>query len=448
MLFTKSVINIAMEATAFCFLLLLLIVCLSQKKKSGTMRSLTAMVLAELLCLLCQIGQWCVLRQLEMGHTAALPFGKALFAADFVLVCLLSAFFRTYILAHRENLREEAGLARESHRWELRCLFLWWIAVSAAFVSSIWTDIFYTFSETEYGIPKPLYGLIFAIGLLPAVLNIVTTIKNRKLFGAKDAGFLLAFTLVPSVGVAFDLLSDLCISYLLSAIIIVVIFLGINVKRMQDTLKREAELAKSREEMTNMRVNLMMAQIQPHFLYNTLSVISYLCTEDPKEAEAATNEFADYLKSNLRSINSQKPIPFAEELRHVENYLKIEKRRYADRIRIAYDVRTVDFKIPALALQTMVENAVRYGAEARYEPTTVTVSARKADAAFVVTVRDDGVGFDVSRAPEDDRLHIGIEGTRSRLAAMVGGTLEIESRLGAGTTVTMTIPKEREAETV
>ena len=110
--------------------------------------------------------------------------------------------------------------------------------------------------------------------------------------------------------------------------------------------------------------------------------------------------------------------------------------------------RAVEFKIPALALQTMVENAVRYGAEARYEPTTVTVSTHETDAAFVVTVRDDGVGFDVSHTPEDDRLHIGIEGTRSRLAAMVGGTLEIESRLGAGTTVTMTIPKEREAETV
>ena len=444
---TKSAINIAMETTAACFLALLLVVCLSQKKKDGTMRSLAALVLAEILSLLCQIGQWCVLRQLEIGNTAVLPFGKALFAADFGLVCLLSSLLRTYILAHRENLREEAGLSHESHRRELKCLFWWWIAVSAVFASSIWTGVFYVFDEVEYGIFKPLYGLMFAIGLLPAVLNTITTILNRKLFGLKDTCFLLAFTLAPSVGVAFDLRSDLCISYLLSALIIVVIFLGINLRRTEAALKREAELAKSREDMTNMRVNLMMAQIQPHFLYNTLSTISYLCTEDPKEAEKATNEFADYLKSNLRSINSRRPIPFSEELRHVENYLKIEKRRYTDRIRVAYDVSAVDFMIPALALQTMVENAVRYGAEARYEPTTVTVSARETATAFVVTVRDDGVGFDVSRAPEDDRLHIGIEGTRSRLAAMVGGTLEVESKIGAGTTVTMTIPKESEGET-
>ncbi|MDO4813045.1 MAG: histidine kinase [Eubacteriales bacterium] len=448
MLLTKSVINIAMEATASCFLLLLLVVCLLQKKKDGTMRSLTAVVLTELLCLLCQIGQWSVLRQLTVGNTAVLPFGKTLFAADFALVCLLSAFFRMYILAHRENLREEAGLARESHRRELKCLFLWWITVSAVFASSIWTGIFYTFSETEYGIPKPLYGLIFAIGLLPAVLNIITTIKNRKLFGTKDACFLLAFTLVPSVGVAFDLLSDLCISYLLSALIIVMLFIGINVHHNETVLQREAELAKSHEEMTNMRVKLMMAQIQPHFLYNTLSSIAYLCTEDPKEAENATNEFASYLKSNLKSINSRKPIPFVEELRHVENYLKIEKRRFTDRIKIVYDIETTDFNIPALALQTMVENAVRYGAEARYEPTTITVSTNETDTVFVVTVQDDGVGFDVSHTPEEDRLHIGIEGTRSRLASMVGGTLEIDSKIGIGTTVTMTIPKENGGETV
>ena len=447
MLLTKSVINMAMETTAACFLLMILAACLSQKKKDATMRALAAMVLAEILCLLCQIGQWHVLQQLGIGNTAVLPFGKALFAADFGLVCLLSSLLRTYILAHRENLREEAGFARQSHRRELISLFWWWIAVSAVFASSIRTGIFYVFDETEYGIFKPLYGLMFAVGLLPAVLNTVTTIKNRKLFGKRDTLFLLAFILAPTVGVALDLRSDLCISYLLSALIIVGIFLGINVKRMGAALKREAELARSREEMTNMRVNLMMAQIQPHFLYNTLSTISYLCTEDPKEAETATNEFADYLKANLRSINSRKPIPFAEELRHVENYLKIEKRRYTDRIRVAYDVRAEAFPIPALALQTMVENAVRYGAEARYEPTTVTVATRETERAFVVTVRDDGVGFDVSHTPEDDRLHIGIEGTRSRLASMVGGTLEIESRPGEGTTVTMTIPKESEGET-
>ena len=138
------------------------------------------------------------------------------------------------------------------------------------FAGSIWTGAFYIFDETEYGILKPLYGLMFAIGLLPAVLNTVTTVKNRKLFGTKDTCLLLAFILVPSVGVPFDLRSDLCISYMLSAIIIVVIFLGINMRRMEATLKREAELAKSREEMTNMRVNLMMAQIQPHFLYKPI----------------------------------------------------------------------------------------------------------------------------------------------------------------------------------
>ena len=444
---TKSIINIASEATAAGFLLLLLVACLTQERKDRTMYALIALVSADILILLCQIGQWVILGRIVSGNHELLPVEKALFAADFGLTCLLSVLFHAYILAHRENLREEAGAMREDHRRELHYIFLWCVFVSGVFVSSIWTGVFYSFDEYGYGRWSPLYSVIFAAALLPTVFNIITTLRNRKLFGITDTCFLMTFILVPTVTVAFDLLSDLCFSYLLSAFIIVVLYIEINIRHNETVLHREAELAKSREEMTNMRVKLMMAQIQPHFLYNTLSSIAYLCTEDPKEAENATNEFAGYLKSNLKSINAQKPIPFAEELRHVENYLKIEKRRYTDRISIVYDIRTVDFKIPALALQTMVENAVRYGAESRYEPTTVAVSTDETDTAFVVTVRDDGVGFDVSRSPAEDRLHIGIEGTRSRLASMVGGVLEIDSKIGAGTTVTIIIPKENGGET-
>lgn len=448
MLLTKSVINIAAEATAAGFLLLLLIACLMQKRKDSTMRALFALALTEILILLCQIGQWTILGKISGGHSELLPIEKALFAVDFSLICLLSVLFRAYILAHRENLRTEAGLRHEDHSREVYCISLWSIFVSAVFVSSIWTGVFYTFDANGHGKATPLYAAIFAAALLPTVLNTITTLKNRKLFGVKDTCFLMAFLVVPAVGIAVDLLFNLCFGYLSAAFIIVMLFIGINVHHNETVLQREAELAKSREEMTNMRVKLMMAQIQPHFLYNTLSSIAYLCTEDPKEAENATNEFASYLKSNLKSINSRKPIPFVEELRHVENYLKIEKRRFTDRIKIVYDIETTDFNIPALALQTMVENAVRYGAEARYEPTTITVSANETDTVFVVTVQDDGVGFDMSHTPEEDRLHIGIEGTRSRLASMVGGTLEIDSKIGVGTSVTMTIPKENGGETV
>ena len=447
MVFTKGIINIAAEATAAGFLLLLLAACLMQKRKDSTMRALFALALTEVLILFCQIGQWTILGKISGGHSELLPIGKALFTADFSLICLLSVLFRAYILAHRENLRAEAGLRHEDHSRELQYISLWSAFISAVFVSSIWTGVFYTFDANGYGKGTSLYAVIFAAGMLPTVLNTITTLKNRKLFGVKDTCFLMAFLVVPTIGIAIDLLFNLCFGYLSAAFIIVMLFTGINVHHNESVLQREAELAKSREEMINMRVKLMMAQIQPHFLYNTLSSIAYLCTENPKQAEAATNEFASYLKSNLKSINSRKPIPFGEELKHIENYLKIEKRRFTDRIKIVYDIETTDFNIPALALQTMVENAARYGAEARYEPTTVTVSTHETDVAFVVTVQDDGVGFDVSRSTTEDRLHIGIEGTRSRLASMVGGTLEIDSIIGAGTTVTMTIPKESGGET-
>ena len=164
------------------------------------MHALISLTLTEILVLLCQIGQWTILGKISGGHSELLPIEKALFAADFSLICLLSVLFRAYILAHRENLRAEAGLRHEDHSRELHYISLWSVFVSAVFVSSIWTGVFYTFDANGYGKETSLYAVIFAAALLPTVLNTVTTLKNRKLFGVKDTCFLMAFLVVPTVG--------------------------------------------------------------------------------------------------------------------------------------------------------------------------------------------------------------------------------------------------------
>lgn len=198
-------------------------------------------------------------------------------------------------------------------------------------------------------------------------------------------------------------------------------------------------------ELIEQRTQIMMSQIQPHFLYNTLSTIAYLCRHDPKDAENAVNEFSDYLAGNLSAINAERPILFEKELGHVENYLKIQKRRFQQRISVEYNIETVDFRIPALTLQPIVENAVRHCVEKSLETTTIQISSGETEHEYTVKVQDDGPGFNVSQKPKDDRPHIGIASVRSRLGNMVGGRLEIESEIGVGTTVTVVIPKSTEA---
>jgi len=109
---------------------------------------------------------------------------------------------------------------------------------------------------------------------------------------------------------------------------------------------------------------------------------------------------------------------------------------------VVYDIQAKDFKLPVLTLQAIVENAVRHGTGKRERGGTVTISTSETGSEYLVTVSDDGMGFDPDDAVNDGQQHIGIKNVRERLHAQCAGSLEIESRKGSGTTVTMRIPKK------
>lgn len=185
----------------------------------------------------------------------------------------------------------------------------------------------------------------------------------------------------------------------------------------------------------------MLSQIQPHFLYNALSSIAELCDEDPALAEKATTTFADYLYENMDCIGSETPISFAEEMKHVEKYVWLEKIRFSDRVNVEYHLSRSDFLIPALTVQPIVENAIKHGICKKKGGGTVTITSYDDAKSYIITVADDGVGFDPSAKLNDERQHIGTENVRKRLESMVDGSMKIETAPGKGTTVTMIIPK-------
>ena len=108
---------------------------------------------------------------------------------------------------------------------------------------------------------------------------------------------------------------------------------------------------------------------------------------------------------------------------------------------IQYDLRSVEFLLPALSVQPLVENAIKHGLMGLEEGGIVTISAYEMEKYYVVEVTDDGVGFDMS-AGYDETKHVGIKNIRGRIEAMCGGTLTIESKVGSGTKATIKIPKE------
>ena len=186
----------------------------------------------------------------------------------------------------------------------------------------------------------------------------------------------------------------------------------------------------------------MVSQIQPHFLYNALTSIAQLCEKNPSKAKKATIDFSDYLRRNMNSLKEQSPVSFESELKHLETYLSLEKMRFGDDLNIEYDIQTTDFLIPSLTVQPLVENAVKHGVGMKEDGGTVTIATREYDNRFEVIVSDDGVGFDTEKKPDDGRTHIGMENVRNRLKTMCNAVLNIKSKIGVGTTATITIPKE------
>jgi len=194
--------------------------------------------------------------------------------------------------------------------------------------------------------------------------------------------------------------------------------------------------------MAEQRIKIMMSQIQPHFLYNTLSSIQALCLSDPEKAFDVTERFGTYLRQNIDSLDQPQLIPFEKELEHTRVYSEIEMIRFPS-IRIEYDTQFTDFSLPALTVQPLVENAIRHGIRG-VENGVVRVSSKKTGGCREITIADNGKGFDVQAAENASGTHIGIRNVKERIEEMCGGTLTVESITGAGTTITIRIPSNKE----
>ena len=202
----------------------------------------------------------------------------------------------------------------------------------------------------------------------------------------------------------------------------------------------ETEKTALNAQLVESRISTMMSQIRPHFIYNTLGSIEQLCNIDPQKAGELVHNFAKYLRGNFRELDNPRPILMSQEMEHVRHYISIENVRFPD-MTFLFEMNSGDFHIPALTIQPIVENAIKHGLMKLPKGGTIHVVSYETDNHYCVSVEDDGVGFDTSELL-DERKHVGIRNIRGRLKAMVGGTLEIESTVGVGTKVLITIPKE------
>jgi hypothetical protein len=208
------------------------------------------------------------------------------------------------------------------------------------------------------------------------------------------------------------------------------------------TKAKELEMEKIvlNAELAESRISTMMSQIRPHFIYNTLGSIEQLCKLDPPKAGDLVHNFAKYLRGNFGELDNPKPILMSQEMEHVHHYISIENVRFPD-MTFTFEMNSEDFHIPALTVQPLVENAIKHGLMKLSKGGTIRVVSYETDKDYCISIVDDGVGFDTG-VLIDERKHVGLRNIRERLKVMVNGKLEIESTVGVGTKVLVTIPKE------
>jgi two-component system LytT family sensor kinase len=210
------------------------------------------------------------------------------------------------------------------------------------------------------------------------------------------------------------------------------------------------ELDASRAAIAELEVRALRAQISPHFIYNSLNAIASFINTDPAKARELVLEFADFTRYSFRRAGDYTTV--AEELRSIDSYLKLERARFGDRLRVTLQVapEVLSTVIPFLSMQPLVENAVRHGLEAKEGGGRITITAQDAGAFAEITVEDDGVGIDPERLAEvlaggPPGEHVGLRNVDARLRQVYGDEhgLVVETNLGAGTLVRMRVPKSQ-----
>ena len=190
-------------------------------------------------------------------------------------------------------------------------------------------------------------------------------------------------------------------------------------------------------EIRRQHARIMVLQMRPHFIYNTMMSIYYLCEQDAKKAQRVTLDFTAYLRKNFHAIASEETIPISEELEHARAYLAVEQAQFEDHLFVDYDTPHILFRVPPLTLQPIVENAVKHGMDLDSEPLRISIRTRETEEGSEILVEDNGPGFDpaVARTPNTALANI-----RERLEMMCGGRLEITPRPEGGTAVRILIP--------
>ena len=245
-----------------------------------------------------------------------------------------------------------------------------------------------------------------------------------------------------------DFLPNLALLIIFASIFIKITYKGrIQAEAVAAAATETAEHEQLKRQVMEARMAAMQAQVEPHFLFNTLASIEHLIETDPPRAARMQRTLIDFLRAampTLREANAQAVRDLGRELAVVRPYLDILKMRMEDRLNVDIEVPAglLSAEFPPLMLQSLVENAIKHGLEPKAEGGTLSLSAQVMHGKLAVTVADTGLGFDAAAANGTGGTGIGLSNIRERLQLIYGDSanLRIEAMEAGGTSATITLP--------
>lgn len=296
---------------------------------------------------------------------------------------------------------------------------------------SPFSTLFYYATAENYFLRGPLYTLMIALVDVILILNLSALLRRRNRLSKRYFyAFLVSFlpmTAAMFIHLFVSVFAFFAISLAISALSMFGLILS---DQIEQDMRQQREIA-------HQRASIMVLQMRPHFIHNTMTSIYYLCGQDPEKAQKVTLDFNTYLRKNFTAIVSEEPVPFPEELEHTRAYLAVEQVQFEDLLFVEFDTPHTSFCIPPLTLQPIVENAVKHGMDPDSDPLRISVRTRQTDSGSEIIVEDNGSGFDPA---EDSEPHLALANIEQRLEMMCDGKMTITPREGGGTVVKVTIP--------
>ena len=382
----------------------------------------------EMVVIVCAVICYTLGLLLELSHEGI--FSILLQALAYVGVYVILFFHFLYVKGNINLVELEDPIADRISR----------IALLVCIIgSALWLLVIFNPAENRISEPVGVANIDFWVGYAGGIILIAMIVylllKYRDRLGNRRVLSLLVLPILLIIATILESTSfqGLELRYPAIAIGLVVIYTYHHM---------EIEYKYKKEEAENMRNRMTMAtgRMNPHYLYNVLASIYYLCETDSKQAQHAIGLFSDYLRNTLETLEKVELVNFKWELEVIKNYLSLEEIRFGDRVKVEYDLDYEDFTVPPLSIQPLVENAVKHGLLPKEEGGTVTISTKKlSDGSAQITIKDDGKGFDKSQLKDEDALNKGISIVSERLRTEIGGELSVTSEPDKGTTSVVTI---------